>query len=171
MLLNQGIHLIDLMQWFMGDGKSVFGSMLRGPIQKQTEDVAAGVITFQSGAIGMIEANTMTYPSSYDNNITLFGDKGTISIGGMGLNEVRKWSIANIPEDVSPEGGDADEHLLMYEHFIQAVEGNESSMVIHTSEGKKAIEMIFALYESVRTGQVVPVPLTSFSTTMMEGWK
>ncbi|TXK84643.1 Gfo/Idh/MocA family protein [Paenibacillus sp. N3.4] len=174
MLLNQGIHLIDLMQWFMGDYESVFGSMLRGSIPKQTEDVAAGIVTFKSGAIGIIEANTLTYPNSYDNSITLFGDKGTVSIGGIGLNEIRKWSIDNIPQDLPSENDAADEHLLMYEHFIQAVKGNDSSMIIHASEGKKAVEMIFALYESVRKGQAVPAPLTSFSTTIMtnmEGWK
>lgn len=174
MLLNQGIHLIDLMQWFMGDCESVFGSMLRGPIPKQTEDVAAGIITFKSGAIGMIEANTLTYPNSYDNSITLFGDKGTISIGGIGLNEIRKWSIDNIPMDLPSMNDVTDEHLLMYEHFIRAVEGDGSSMVINASEGKKAVELIFAVYDSVRRGQAVPVPLTNFSTTMMatmEGWK
>jgi len=174
MLLNQGIHLVDLMQWFMGDYNQVFGSMLRGPLPKQTEDVAAGIVKFNNGAIGIIEANTLTYPSNYDNSITLFGNKGTVCIGGIGLNEIRKWSFDDPTLEAPAGSNDSDEHLLMYEQFIQAEEGNANAMVIHASEGKKALELIFALYDSVRTQQAVQVPLTSFFTGMManeEGWQ
>lgn len=168
MLLNQGIHLIDLLQWFMGDYNKVFGQMLRGSIPKQTEDVAAGIVTFKSGGIGIIEANTLTYPSNYDNSITLIGEKGTVSIGGIGLQEVRKWVIEKEPQP--PESAAVDEHLLMYEQFIEAVEGNDRSMVIPAAEGKKAAELIFALYDSVRKEREVFAPLTAFSTAMMTNW-
>lgn len=171
MLLNQGIHLIDLLQWFMGDGLDVYGSMQRGPIPKQTEDVAAGIVSFRGGAIGIVEANTLTYPGNLDNSITLFGEKGTISIGGIRLNEIRKWAFADAAVPAPEENGDADEHLLMYERFIRAIAGGEATMLIDAAEGKKALELIFALYESVRMGKAVPLPLADFSTEMMADWE
>ena len=174
MLLNQGIHLVDLLQWFMGDYEEVYGSMLRGPIPKDTEDVAVGVVKFKDGAIGVIEANTLTYPSNYENSITLFGEKGTVAIGGIGLNEIRRWSFEN-PAITSPkEFEESDEHLEMYRQFVMSIETRSTSSIIHASEGKKALELIFALYESVRTNKAVESPLTVFHTNMMtgfEGWR
>jgi len=167
MLLNQGIHLVDLLQWYMGEAYNVLGRISHGPIRKQTEDVAAGIIAFENGAIGVIEANTLTYPSNYDNSITLFGDRGTVSIGGIALNEIRKWSIPGV-EPPNPQE-EIDEHLEMYVQFMNAVQTGSDTSLIHAEEGKRAVELIFSLYESARTRQSVTAPLSAFATTMMLG--
>lgn len=171
MLLNQGIHLVDLLQWFMGDTKSVYGAMRKGTMPKQTEDVAAGIVTYKNSAIGVIEANTISHPGNFDNEISLFGEKGTVCLGGLGLNEIRRWSFED--KSLTPcESGGMNEHLSMYEHFIQALEG-KPGMTITASDAKRALETIFALYESARTGQTAKLPLKSFSTqtmAQMEGW-
>lgn len=167
MLLNQGIHLIDLLQWFLGDGTKVYGSLQRALPMKETEDVAAGIVNFKGGAIGIIEANTVTYPGNYDNGITLFGEKGTVSIGGIRLDEVRKWSFADaeVPEPVLDHDG--EEHVRMYERFAEAVESKSDSGLVQAEDGKKALELIFALYDSALKGRSVQIPLTSFHTEMM----
>lgn len=167
MLLNQGIHLVDLLQWYLGDGTQVFGSLQRGLLMKETEDVAAGIVNFKDGAIGMIEANTVTYPGNYDNCITLFGEKGTVSIGGIRLDEVRKWSFSdpNVPDPVMDSAG--EEHISMYKRFIEAAEKQAKAGLIDAEQGKKALELIFALYDSALKGHRVQIPLTSFHTTMM----
>ncbi|WP_435924338.1 Gfo/Idh/MocA family protein [Paenibacillus sp. DYY-L-2] len=167
MLLNQGIHLIDLLQWYLGDGERIYGSLQRGLLMKETEDVAAGVVNFQGGAIGIIEANTVTYPGNYDNGITLFGEKGTVSIGGIRLDEIRKWSFADpeVPEPVMDHAG--EEHVRMYKRFIEAAENGAVVGLLDAKEGKKALELIFALYDSALKGRSVPIPLTSFRTEMM----
>lgn len=167
MLLNQGIHLVDLLQWFMGDATRVVGSLQRGLLMKETEDVAAGIVNFKGGSIGMIEANTVTYPGNYDNCITLFGEQGTVSIGGIALNEVRKWSFSDphVPDPVIELPG--EEHIRMYERFIEKVESRGTAILIDPEEGKRALELIFALYDSALKGQGVPIPLTSFHTEMM----
>lgn len=167
MLLNQGIHLVDLLQWYMGEAENAFGRIAHGPIRKQTEDVAAGVIGFENGAIGVIEANTLTYPSNYDNSITLFGDRGTVSIGGIALNEIRKWVVPGV-EPPKPEE-EIDEHLEMYVQFMNAVQTGSNTSLIHAEEGKRAVELIFSLYESARTRQSVTAPLSEFATTRMLG--
>lgn len=172
MLLNQGIHLVDLLQWFLGDAVQVYGRMTKGPMQKQTEDVAAGIVQFASGAIGVIEANTIAQPNNFDNAITLFGDEGTISIGGIRMNEVRRWYCTDGSLPPKEEELQANEHVLMYESFIRAIQGDRRKL-ISASQGKKALEIIFALYNSVRGGQPVNLPMGSFATHMMkqlEGW-
>ena len=171
MLLNQGIHLLDLLQWFMGEPARVYGRMLRGPIPKQTEDVAAGVIEFEQGGIGVIEANTLTYPCNYDNGITLFGERGTVSIGGITLNEIRKWEFAD-PIPCPDRGWDeADEHLIMYEQFIRALAGDSSAKLVTAAEGLKVLKLIFSFYHSVNMRSGVARPPSSFSTTEMASWE
>jgi len=173
MLLNQGIHLVDLLQWFLGDAVSVYGRMARTDMPKQTEDVAAGVVGFAGGAIGVIEANTISLPNNLDNAITLFGDRGTISIGGIKLDEIRRWHTQD--GSLPPDSADlqADEHLLMYEAFVRRLQGDESAMGIDVREGSRALEIIMALYESMRTGREIALPLEAFHTNIMsetEGW-
>ncbi len=167
MLLNQGIHLVDLLQWYLGDGIRAFGSLQRGLLMKETEDVAAGIVNFKGGAIGIVEANTVTYPGNYDNSITLFGEKGTVSIGGIRLDEIRKWSFSdpNAPKPVMDPAG--EEHVRMYEQFINAASSKAEAGLIDAEEGKRALELIFALYDSALKGRSVQMPLTSFSTEMM----
>jgi predicted dehydrogenase len=173
MLLNQGIHLVDLLQWFLGDAARIYGRMARTDLPKQTEDVAAGLIQFTGGAIGVIEANTISLPNNFDNAITLFGDRGTISIGGIKLDEIRRWHTADGSEPPDLATLKADEHLLMYEAFVRSLQGEEDAMRVDVREGSKALEIIMALYESVRTKQEIELPLRAFHTNIMsetEGW-
>ncbi|WP_274363653.1 Gfo/Idh/MocA family protein [Paenibacillus thermotolerans] len=171
MLLNQGIHLVDLLGWFLGEYESVYGILTRGPLPKQTEDFAVGLIRFKNGAVGMIEANTLTYPNSMDNSIALFGEQGTVWISGINLNTVRRWSFSD-SSITCPDMDGIDEHFVMHEKFLQAIKGIQSG-IVNGREGKKALELVFALYDSFRTNQVTKGPITTFSTTMMsdlEGW-
>lgn len=200
MLLNQGIHLIDLMQWFLGDARSVYGQMKKMLLTKQTEDAAVGVVQFGSGGIGVIEANTISHPNNYDNEIALFGEKGTIIVGGIKLDQIRRWHCTDGSLPPGSTTMQKDEHLAMYDCFVKAVydkeqdTGNEvmlehsaiglneaspgkspgkdaSSPIIDAREGSKALEIIFALYESVRKRREVSLPLDSFATSMMTEWE
>lgn len=99
MLINQGIHLVDLLQWFLGDAKSVYGEISSHTDVKETEDVAVGIIQFQNQAKGMVEANIVTQPNNLGYSLSIFGEKGTISVDGRSLNKISRWYI---------EGEDAD---------------------------------------------------------------
>src|SRR5690625_491630 len=88
MLVNQGIHLIDLLVWFMGDIDSVYGEIATKINRKETEDIAAGIISFQNDAKGMIEANTVTQPENIGYYLSIFGEKGSLCIGGKHFNEI-----------------------------------------------------------------------------------
>lgn len=169
MLLNQGIHLMDLLLWMIEDRvDSVYGLIGRGQTSKQTEDVAAGTIRFANGAIGIVEVNTLSQPDNLEQSISLFGDQGTISIGGAGLTEIRRWHAVGHNDPIIPaEGG--DEHHAMYEHFVAALQDQHYNpyTAVHTKDGRRSLEAIFALYESARTGSLVRLPLNSFETRIM----
>ncbi|NPC91836.1 Gfo/Idh/MocA family oxidoreductase [Bacillus sp. WMMC1349] len=169
MLVNQGIHLLDLMQWFLGGVSYVYGDMLTTTSKKETEDVAVGVLTFENGAKGVIEANIVTQPNNLGNSLSIFGENGTISLEGSSLNRISRWFVAG--EDKREEMAKLidvqDEQIFMYKNFINAVQCDES-LLIDGYEGKKALETIFAIYQSALTKQPVRLPLASFETTALK---
>jgi UDP-N-acetyl-2-amino-2-deoxyglucuronate dehydrogenase len=167
MLLNQGIHMVDLLQWFLGDVKTVVGDLLKGPIPKETEDVALGLLTFENGAKGMIEANTITYPNNLDYSLTLFGETGTISIGGPQLDRIDRWACHEQwhgEERLAALAQEKDEHHAMYRDLMDTLSDRKSDVLIHGREGRRALETIFAIYQSAAMSQPVTLPLTDFRT-------
>lgn len=170
MLINQGIHLVDLLQWFLGDVKTVYGEINQVSSLKETEDVAVGIIHFKNKAKGMVEANIVTQPNNIGYSLSIFCEKGTIVIEGPSLNQVTRWYIDG--EEVSKEElerlqSDENEQIHMYQDFIEAVNSPDQHVLIDGMEGKKALEIIFAMYQSELTKQAVHLPLPSFSTTDM----
>ncbi|WP_407058526.1 Gfo/Idh/MocA family protein [Paracerasibacillus soli] len=169
MLVNQGIHFIDLLIWLMGEPKSVYGELLRVSTEKEIEDIATGIITYQNGAKGLIEANTITKPNNIGYSLALFGSKGTICIGGKGFNQVKHCYVEGnhkVKNELTKLSHQTDEQHAMYEDFIQAIVRDQTNLV-NPSEGKKALEAIFALYESHIENMSIPLPLESFSTEEM----
>lgn len=171
MLINQGIHLIDLLQWLLGDVKTVYGETGQGQKQtKQTEDVALGILSFQNGAKGIVEANIVTQPNNLGYSLSIFGDKGTISIEGPSLNKITRWYVDGEETDMEELNSllnDGQEHIDMYKNFIEAVSSKDSHVLVDGLEGKKALDIIFALYQSELTKQVIHFPLKSFTTKDM----
>lgn len=171
MLLNQGIHVIDLLQWFLGGVQCVYGELSNGNIRKETEDIALGILTFENGAKGIIEANSVTLPNNLENSISIFAEKGTICIGGTSLNKLERWHMeetAISTDEAMKLMDDTDEHLYMYQSFIDAVLGQNHPTLIDAIEGKRALEIIFAQYISSIKGNPQTLPIDSFSTNMMK---
>ncbi|MCR2822852.1 Gfo/Idh/MocA family protein [Lederbergia panacisoli] len=171
MLINQGIHVIDLLQWFLGDVETVYGETLQqlSPL-KETEDVAVGVINFRNQAKGIVEANIVTQPNNMGYSLSIFGEKGTICIEGPSLNNISRWFIDG--EEVNKDElndliNDKNEEIYMYENFIEAVNSDNKYVLVDGKEGKKALELIFALYQSAIKSEVVNCPLEIFSTSDM----
>lgn len=169
MLVNQGIHLVDLLIWFLGDAEAIYGEIMTPLFEKETEDIAFGIVAFNDGIKGLIEANTITKPENVGYYLSLFGEKGTIVIGGKGFDEIDHCFIEGHPEleqQLQEIAFDCDEHELMYKDFIQAIQNRGSSL--HTeNDGQKALEVIFSLYESARKNKLIHLPLTQFSTEQM----
>jgi|SRR5690625_3202970 len=172
MLVNQGIHLIDLLVWIMGDVDSVYGELATKIKNKETEDIAAGIITFQNEAKGIIEANTVTQPKNLGYYLSIFGEKGSLCIGGKNFNEIDHCYVEGYPTlqaELSTLQVDVTEHMRMYEDFMESITWNKNHLM-NAEEGLKALEVIFALYESTIKHQPVQLPLDDFSTIKMKGY-
>ncbi|MBO0961865.1 Gfo/Idh/MocA family oxidoreductase [Neobacillus sp. MM2021_6] len=171
MLINQGIHFVDLLQWFLGDVQTVYGETNQPSLLKETEDVAVGIINFKNQAKGIVEANIVTKPANLGYSLSIFGEKGTISIEGPSLNKISRWFIEE--EETNEEElhqllRDGNEQIYMYEDLIEAVNSPDKHVLIDGKEGKKALDIIFAIYQSELSKEVVSFPLSSFSTSDME---
>ncbi len=170
-LMNQSIHAIDLLQWFMGDVKNVQAKTAAlGHEGIEVEDTAVAILEFANGALGVIEGSTAVYPG-FLKRIEISGSAGSAVLEEETLKE---WSFAE--ESAGDEeirtrygsragsgGGAADPgaishtgHRQQFEDFIEAVQQNRRPFV-DGREARKSVAIIQAIYESSRTGEITPV--------------
>jgi len=162
-LSNQASHHIDLLEWMMGDVISVFAHATTALVDIEAEDTAVVVLRFRSGALGVIEATTATRPKDLEGSISVLGEKGTVEIGGFAVNKMSVWSFANPqPDDpqvmekfsVNPPNVYGFGHQAYYEHVVDCIRNDKQHMV-DGLEGRKSLELISAIYESVETSREV----------------
>jgi predicted dehydrogenase len=168
-LMNQAIHNVDLLLWLMGDATHVSGFTATLAHERvEVEDTAAAVIRFKSGALGVIQAATSVHPG-YPKTVALHGDRGSAVVE---QDDVLRWDFApETPDDravrerfaakVGGSGGAADPKAIGHEghrrqlaDFVDAVRTGRPPRV-DGREGKKAVDLICAVYESARTGRTV----------------
>lgn len=162
-LANQASHHVDLLMWMLGDVESVYAKTATRLVKVETEDTAAVVVQFTSGALGIIEATTATRPVDLEGSLSVLGEKGTVVIGGFAVNELVTWKFEDPhPEDATiieesrtvPENVYGFGHQAFIENVISTING-EGAALVDGLEGRKSIEVINAIYESVHTGREV----------------
>jgi predicted dehydrogenase len=162
-LSNQASHHIDLLEWMMGDVVSVFAHATTALVDIEAEDTAVVVLRFSSGALGVIEATTATRPRDLEGSISVLGENGTVEIGGFAVNKMSVWSFASPrPDDaqvmekysVNPPNVYGFGHQAYYEHVVDCIR-NDRQQLVDGLEGRKSLELISAIYESVETGREV----------------
>ncbi len=172
-LMNQSIHTIDMLQWFMGPVVSVNGKTDILAHDIETEDLGLGMLRFENGAHGILMGTTCAYPG-LDTKVEIFGENGCIITSN---NKVKTWRIKG--EDIKAEeeemvslygkdtqgSGSSDPkairkkgHLIQIEDMAKAVLEDRDPMITGI-EGRHAVEIILAVYESSRTGKEVKLPL------------
>ncbi len=168
-LMNQAIHNVDLLLWMMGPATSVCGFTATLAHERiEVEDTAVAVIRFKSGALGVIQATTSVQPG-YPKTIAVHGDRGSAVIE---QDDVLRWDFTpetdadksakeRFARKVGASGGSADPKAISHEghrrqlaDFVDAVQSNRAPKV-DGKEGRKAVDLICAIYESNRTGKVV----------------
>jgi predicted dehydrogenase len=152
-LMNQCIHNIDLLQWMMGsEVERVYaerGTFLRNI---EMEDFGAILIRFKNGSIGIVEGSACVYPKNLEETLSIFGEKGTVVIGGLAVNEIKTWIFEDErdydKEDYSTEIDSVygKGHTPLYKDFIDAI-NNDREPLISGEEGKKALEIVLKAYE------------------------
>jgi len=162
-LTNQASHHIDLLEWMMGDVESVFAKSVTALVDIETEDTAVVILKFKNGALGVIEATTATRPKDLEGSISILGSHGTVEIGGFAVNEIRHWNFLDENENdkdvlekysVNPPDVYGFGHKAYYEHVVKCI-NDGTSAIVDGLEGRKSLELISAMYESVETGKEV----------------
>lgn len=162
-LSNQASHHVDLLEWMMGDVESVFAMGNTALARIEAEDTAVITLRFKNGALGVIEATTATRPKDLEGSISILGEGGTVEIGGFAVNEMRVWNFTNSePSDcdvmekysVNPPNVYGFGHQAYYEHILDCIL-NQATPLVDGLEGRKSLQMISAIYESMETKREV----------------
>ena len=148
---NQGVHSIDQLQWFMGDVKTVQGRCGTFNHEIETEDCSVGILTFESGAFGMIQTTTCSYPS-LGTTLQINGSKGTITMDKSGAIELMIEGQEEATIDQVEFETDFPENII--EDMVGAIIDGQPIMV-SGEEGRKSVAIFTAIYESSRTGSIV----------------
>lgn len=177
-LMNQCIHGIDLLCWMMGDqADTVYGVTRRQQHHYlEAEDLGMAVVTFKNGSVATIEGTTNVYPQNLEETLYLFGENGTVKIGGKSTNNLDVWDFADeteadkankcLKEQTSNVYGNG--HTSLYTDVINAIK-NDCEPYVNAIAGRNALEIVLAIYKSMKLGEPVKLPLTDFGSLNMCG--
>lgn len=173
-LMNQCIHNIDLLRWMMGDEiEEVIGMTDRLNHEYiDCEDLGLALVKFKNGSYGVIEGTTNIYPKNLEETLYIFGQKATVKAGGASVNKIEEWRFSDAlddPEEVIAECGENPPniygfgHTPLYADMIEAINDNREPYV-NGEAGRKALELVLAIYKSAAEGKPVKLPLEQCST-------
>ncbi len=167
-LMNQSIHNIDLLQWTLGPAESVFGYTRTALRKIEMEDVGVAVIKFKNGALGVIEAASTIYPKNIEETLNIFGETGSVMVGGIAVNRIETWEFPDSEEE-KKQIFDSQEndppnvygfgHREVMKDMIDAIR-EDRTPAIPGEEGRKALEIILAIYKCQETKEPVVFPLS-----------
>ncbi|MBO4998880.1 MAG: Gfo/Idh/MocA family oxidoreductase [Lachnospira sp.] len=177
-LMNQCIHGIDLLRWTFGDEVEEVYGQTRQQFHDylEAEDIGMAIVKFKNGAIATIEGTTNVYPKNLEETLYVFGEKGTVKIGGTSTNNIDVWDFSDENEDDEKNKGLKEAtsnvygngHTSLFADVIDAIQ-TDRKPYIDAVAGKNALEMILAIYKSQKTGQPVKLPLDDFASIDMMG--
>jgi len=161
-LMNQAIHNIDLLLTFMGKPIEVFSMVATRLRNIEADDVSTGIVRFESGALATIQASTTVYPKNFEESITIFGEKGTVKIGGSNALYLEHIIIEGIDEETTekwknsiiadPWGITGHEQII--KDTIYAIKENRQPIVTGV-DGRNALSLVLSFYESASNKKIV----------------
>lgn len=178
-LMNQCIHNTDLLRWMMGDEiDEVFAYTDRlNHDYIQAEDLGIALIRFKNGSYGILEGTTDIYPHNLEETLYIFGEKGTAKLGGTSVNKIEVWNFSDAldnPEEViatfheNPPNVYGFGHTPLYQDMIEAIRTGREPYVTG-EDGRRALELVLAIYKSAAEGKPVKLPLEECSTLDFKG--
>jgi predicted dehydrogenase len=162
-LTNQASHHVDLLEWMLGEVDSVFAMSTTALANIESEDTAVVTLRFRNGALGVIEATTAARPKDLEGSISILGEGGSVEIGGFAVNKMKEWNFVKpqLGDDevmekysVNPPSVYGFGHQAYYEHVVDCINNNRQNLVDGPT-GRKSLELINAIYESIETGKEV----------------
>lgn len=177
-LMNQCIHGIDLLCWMLGDNIEEIYGVTKQQFHNylETEDLGVAIVKFKNGAVATIEGTTNVYPQNLEETLYLFGEKGTVKIGGKSTNNIDIWEFSDNDEEDKLKKGLQEKttnvygngHISLYADMIDAIIKDRKPYV-DAQAGKNALEVVLAIYKSQKTGKPVKFPLGDFASIDMKG--
>jgi predicted dehydrogenase len=162
-LTNQASHHVDMLEWIMGDVESVFAKSATALANIEAEDTAVVTLKFRNGALGVIEATTATRPKDLEGSISVLGEGGTVEIAGFAVNKMKTWNFVETkPGDeqvmekysVNPPNVYGFGHQAYYDYVVDCI-SNKGPHLVDGLVGRRSLELINAIYESIETGKEV----------------
>ncbi len=177
-LMNQCIHGIDLLRWMMGEEiEEVYGQTRRQfHDYLEAEDVGMAVVKFKNGTIATVEGTTNVFPKNLEETLYLFGETGTVKIGGTSTNHIDVWDFADQQQEDDKNKGLQEAtsnvygngHTSLYADMMEAIRQDRAPYV-DAIAGKNALELVLAIYKSQKEGKPVRLPLEDFASVDMTG--
>jgi predicted dehydrogenase len=177
-LMNQCIHGIDLLRWMLGDEiEEVYGTTRKQFHNYiEAEDFGTAIVTFKNGSVGIIEGTTNIYPENLEESLYLFGEKGTVKIGGKSVNNIDIWNFSDENKEDSVIKGlhemtnnvYGNGHSRLFADMVSAIE-DDRKPYIDGCAGKRALELVLAVYKSQKDKVPVKLPIVNFGTKDMIG--
>jgi UDP-N-acetyl-2-amino-2-deoxyglucuronate dehydrogenase len=165
-IMNQASHYVDLLDWLIGPVDSVHAMTATLGRSIQVEDTGVVNIRWRSGTLGSLNVTMLTYPKNFEGSITIIGEKGTVRVGGVAVNELQHWDFADAvtgDEEAADSSYETDSvygigHPLYYDNVFKALRG-ESLALTDGREGLRSLELLVGIYQSARDGTTVSLPL------------
>ena len=164
-LMNQASHYVDLLDWLVGPVDKI-QAMTTTTRNIEVEDTCVLNIRWRNGALGSMSVTMLTYPQNLEGSITVLGEKGTVRIGGVAVNEIQHWQFAEPSEydervltvNYKTSSIYGFGHSVYYKNVIDVLNG-EAAPETDGREGLKSLEIIIAAYLSARDGKTISLPL------------
>lgn len=165
--MNQASHYVDLTSYLLGPVESVQAMTATLARKIEAEDTGLMNVRFRDGGMASISVTMLTYPKNLEGSITILGEKGTVRLGGVALNQIEHWEFSEkLPEDDAvlqdtaylPSSVYGVGHPLYYENVVQVLRG-EASPFVDGREGLRSLELLQAAYLAANENRNVPLPL------------
>lgn len=163
--MNQASHYVDLLDWLIGPVDKI-QAMMSTTRDIEVEDTGVLNIRWRNGALGSMSVTMLTYPKNLEGSITILGEKGTVRVGGVAVNDIQLWQFDE-PRDYDQQIQTANYettsvygfgHPLYYKNVIEVLRG-QAEPETDGREGLKSLELLIAAYLAARDGQTISLPL------------
>lgn len=163
--MNQATHYVDLMHWLIGPVESIH-AMTSTHRDIEVEDTGVVNIKWRNGALGSMAVTMCTYPNNLEGSITILGEKGTVRVGGVAVNEIQEWKFEDSCEyDSEIEQASYETtsvygfgHPPYFKNVADVLRG-KAKPETDGREGLKSLELLISIYRSARDNREIGLPL------------
>ena len=164
--MNQASHYVDMVDWLVGPVDNVHAYTATQARDIEAEDSGVMSLRLRAGGLASIAVTMLTFPKNLEGSVTVLGERGTVRVGGVAVNEIQHWQFdAPRPEDAEIATANYATgsvygfgHPLYYDNVINTLQGTAHAEVDGYS-GLRSLEVIIAAYRSARDGVRVGLPL------------